>query len=126
MLTVTIVEDYVFAAMRRARGTKTDDGTYILTVPDFPGIVACASDVPGCFDELYRLLEGWVDRSIEHGFDLPPMQTDDGAIDLNSDANRTLAGYHHGHQPKHSSNDQSFLNGPEELEEFFSELDRTS
>ena len=38
-----VAEADVRRAMRRARGAKTEDGTYILTTPDFPGVVACRS-----------------------------------------------------------------------------------
>ena len=125
MLVITIVQDYVFAAMRRAKGAKTEDGVYVLTVLDFPSIVACASDVPGCFKELYRLLEMWVIRSLEHGYDLPPMKTEEGMIDLNTEANRSLARYQSGRRTANTSIGQTFLNGPDELEAYFSDLDRT-
>ena len=120
----SIVDDYLFAAMVRAKGTRVENGTLVLTVPDFSGIVACGENARQAFDELYRLLDDWVRVSLEKGYPLPVLETENGAIDLNTSDARVLAGYHQGISIGRSDPDQIYIGGPEEFEAFIEESGR--
>lgn len=89
MSTTTIVEDYIFAAMREALLEALEDGTIGATVPVCPGLVALGADVHECYKDLYVLLEEWVGTRLEQGDWLPII---DG-IDLNTETDRVLASY---------------------------------
>jgi predicted RNase H-like HicB family nuclease len=87
---ITIVEDYIFSAMRRAILEELDDGTIGATIPECPGVLGFGADVHSCAANLYVQLQDWVRVSLELGNALPVI---DG-IDLNSDTGRLLATYH--------------------------------
>ena len=118
MRVISIVDDYLFAAMVRAKGTRVENGTLVLTVPEFSGIVACGENARQAFVDLYRLLEDWVRVSLEKGYRLPVMETENGAIDLNTSDGRVLAAYHLGNSIKRSEHDQIYIGSPEEFEAF--------
>ena len=120
---MTIVEDYVFAAMSHAKGNRAENGTLILTAPEFPGIVACASDIPTCYQELYRQLERWIARSLQLGYSLPVMQKDGERIDLNTVENRQLAAYHTIGDPAQAPAERPFMTDAKDLDAFFQSLD---
>ena len=61
----SIVDDYLLAAMLRAKGARAENGMLVLTVPEYPGIVACGADARHALDDLYRLLEDLVRVSLE-------------------------------------------------------------
>jgi predicted RNase H-like HicB family nuclease len=88
---ITIVEHYIFSAMKNAVLEELEDGTLGVSLPECPGVVAFGSDVHGCGVNLYAQLQDWVKVSLELGNPLPVI---DG-IDLNSDTGKLLATYHH-------------------------------
>lgn len=88
---LTIVEDFLIAAARRAVIEPQEDGTMAAVVPECPGVIAFGNDAHECFQDLLRRLNDWVRVSLELGNPLPVI---DG-IDLNIDAGRLLASYHH-------------------------------
>jgi hypothetical protein len=125
MPTKTVVEDYLLAAMKRAEGARAPNGTLILTVPDFPGTVASGAEPLEGLEDLYRRLEKWVLLSLERGYPLPPMPTQGGVIDLNTEANRVLATYHKESRIPKSVGEHVYIGGPDELETYFADLDRS-
>src|SRR5947209_6068691 len=60
MSVVTIVEAYIFAALKRAVTEGLEDGTIVATIPELPGIIAYGSDVHECSRKLYDMIEGMV------------------------------------------------------------------
>lgn len=117
MAVKTIVDDYVLAAMLRAKGGRAERGTIVLTVPDLPGLVACGANAREAYDELYRRLENLVLKCVGRGDRLPVLPLDDTVIDLNTPMNHTLANYHRGQ----TSEDEASVgvDSPEALERFF-------
>ena len=92
---LSIVEDYVVAAMKHAEVEWLDNGMLAATVPECFGVVATGVDVHACAVNLYARLEDWARVSLERGHSLPVI---DG-IDLSTDPGRILATYHGG-QPE--------------------------
>jgi len=86
---LTIVQDYIISALRRATVEQMEDGTLAAYVPEIRGVVAFGADVHECARELYVLLEQWVQVSLTKGYELPVLE----GIDLNSEASRILASY---------------------------------
>ena|SRR5688500_130651 len=91
-LLLTIVEDYVMAAMRRAIFDQLEDGTIGATVPACPGVIAFGADRHECAVELYARLVDWVKVMLAGGHALPIIDE----IDLNTEASQILATYHDG------------------------------
>jgi predicted RNase H-like HicB family nuclease len=87
---ITIVEDYIFSAMKHAVLEELDDGAIGATIPECPGVLGFGADVHSCAADLYVQLQDWVRVSLELGNPLPVI---DG-IDLNSDSGKLLATYH--------------------------------
>ena len=87
---ITIVEDYIYAAMQHASLEQLEDGTLVAWVPGLEGVIATGANRHECSEGLYRRLEDWVKVGLARGIELPLI---DG-IDLNSDSSRTLATYH--------------------------------
>jgi len=87
---ITIVEDYIFSAMKHAVLEELDDGTIGATIPECPGVLGFGGDVHSCAGDLYVQLQDWVRVSLELGNPLPVI---DG-IDLNSETGKLLATYH--------------------------------
>jgi hypothetical protein len=121
----TVVEDYLLAAMKRAEVARAKNGTLVLTVPEFPGTVACGADPLECLEDLYRRLEKWVLLSLARGYSLPPMPAQDGVIDLNTEDNRALAAYHKVSRAPKDAEEATYIGGPDELEAYFADLDRS-
>lgn len=88
---LTSVEDFLIAAARRAVIEPQEDGIVAAIVPECPGVIAFGNDAHECFQDLVRRLNDWVRVSLELGNPLPVI---DG-IDLNTEAGRLLASYHH-------------------------------
>ena len=68
---ITEVEEYIFAAMRRARVDILEDGTVGATVAECPGAIAFGADVHGCARELHARLEDWARVGLQRGFEIP-------------------------------------------------------
>jgi predicted RNase H-like HicB family nuclease len=88
---LTIVEHYVVAAWKRGVLEPQEDGTFAAYVPECPGVIAFGADVHECARDLFDRLLDWVKVSLANGNALPII---DG-IDMNSDAGKILASYHH-------------------------------
>ena len=118
MPTRTIVEDYVLAAMARVRHAWAENGTLVLTIPEFPGMVACGADVPSAMRDLYRRLEDWIQLSLERGYSLPIMHAEEGDLDLNSSQSRGHIMYHSAPGAPSGDRGAVFIGGPDEMEVF--------
>lgn len=90
MPVITVVEDYIFAALRQAVRHDLEGGSVAGTSPQFPGLVAYGADVHECSRELYRLLEETIRVWLTKGHVLPIIED----IDLNAVEAQVLATYH--------------------------------
>src|SRR5437660_711403 len=68
---LTIVEDYVMAAMRHAELEDLELGGVGAYVPECPGVLAFGDDVHECAAGLYSRLEEWVRLCLRRGQTLP-------------------------------------------------------
>ena len=114
---ITIVEDYVNAAMRQASLEVLEDGSLVAWVPGLEGVVATGADRHECAEGLYRRLEEWVKVGLARGIRLPVF---DG-IDLNSDVSRTLATYHPDRLQSARSTGREFFADTEQFKKALSE-----
>lgn len=110
---ITIVEQYAYAALKRAIFEQLQDGTISGYVPECRGVFAFGADVHACAVDLFARLEDWVRVTLAHGNCLPAI---DG-IDLNQDANRILATYHSNPEPESAPGE--FFEDEEQLEAAF-------
>lgn len=126
MPTKTIVEDYVWAAIARAGHAWGENGTLVMTVPEFPGLVACGADIPSVVHELYRQLEDLVSLSDQRRFALPVLRTQEGEINLNTSEAHALIKYHERQDTRAGEAGEVFIGGPEEMETFLDCLSKGS
>lgn len=68
---LTVVEDYVIAALQTAAFERLDDGSVGATVSACPGVIAFGADVRECLMELYSRLDDFFRLSVAHGRELP-------------------------------------------------------
>ena len=115
MTVITVVEDYIFAALRQAIRHDLEDGTVAGTIPQFPGLIAYGADVHECSRELYRLLEETVRVWLTKGYTVPIIED----IDLNSAKAQVLATYHV--SPREDEAGGEFYEDEETLERAFAE-----
>ncbi len=74
-----ILSDYIKRALSQAEYDKLEDGTFFGRIPACKGVVAFASTLRNCEEELRSVLEDWVLTGLKLGHTLPVL--DD--IDLN-------------------------------------------
>jgi predicted RNase H-like HicB family nuclease len=79
-----ILSDYLEQAMAQAMYDKLDDGTFSGRVPACKGVVAFASTLRQCEDELRSVLEDWILVGLKLGHALPVIS----GIDLNKEPTR--------------------------------------
>jgi predicted RNase H-like HicB family nuclease len=115
MPVVTVVEDYIFAALRLAVRHDLEDGTVAGTIPQFPGLIAYGADVHECSRELYRLLEETIRVWLTKGYTLPIIED----IDLNAAKTQVLKSYHL--SPREDEEGGEFCEDEEALERAFAE-----
>ena len=121
MAVTSVLDDYLFAVMLHAQGTKAENGTFVLTVPEFRGIIACGGDARQVFDELFRQLEIWIRLSDEKGYLLPVIESENGDIDLNTGPNRNLIKYHQSTSIPRNKSPGTYIGGPDEFDRFLQE-----
>lgn len=90
MGSITIVEDYINAAMAIALYEEVDEDGIAATVPGFTGVIAITDDKESCAAELSARLEEWIQLALEQAYPLPVLN----GIDLNSERGVVLANYH--------------------------------
>lgn len=108
MILLTIVEDYVLAALKHAVPEELEDGTIAATVPDAPGVIAFGADRHDCARDLFGRIEDWVRVSLTYGYQLPVL---DG-IDLNAESSSILATYG---QSRNHTEQSAFFENEEDL-----------
>lgn len=64
---------YIDKALRRARYTQPDPGVFCGTVPGLRGVVATASTLETCRDQLAEIIEEWVLVRVARGLVVPPI-----------------------------------------------------
>jgi len=74
-----ILTEYLDRAMTQAVYDKLDDGTYGGRIPPCPGVVAFATSLAGCAEDLRSTLEDWVLLGMKLTHALPVI----AGIDLN-------------------------------------------
>jgi hypothetical protein len=114
----TIVEHYVFSALRYAQVEEQTEVVLGAFVPQFPGLVAFGSDSHELALSLYGQLLETVRLRLQSGEPLPVI---DG-IDLNSEANQVLASY----DPHATQGPHLRVVSSEEFEQILAEEDRVA
>jgi hypothetical protein len=95
---LTIVDDYIAAAIRHARVWVDEEGFVVAHLEGHPGVRAHGDDVRACRVALSRETDQWIRTWLANGYDLPIF---DG-IDLNGADADVLARYRRyteGHDP---------------------------
>jgi predicted RNase H-like HicB family nuclease len=76
-----VLSEYVELAMRDALYDKLEDATFSGRIPSCPGVLAFASTLKECEEELRSTLEDWVPVGLKLRHHLPVI----GNIDLNKE-----------------------------------------
>ncbi|MDZ8228203.1 MULTISPECIES: type II toxin-antitoxin system HicB family antitoxin [unclassified Nostoc] len=76
-----ILSDYVDRAIAQAIYDKLEDGTFVGRIPVCKGLIAFASTLRECEDELRSTLEDWILLGLKLGHSLPIIDN----IDLNKE-----------------------------------------
>ncbi len=66
-----ILSDYVDRAIAQAIYDKLEDGTFTGRIPVCKGVIAFASTLRECEDELRSILEDWILLGLKLGYPLP-------------------------------------------------------
>ncbi len=62
---------YLDQALRRARYSPLDDGSYCATVPGLRGVIATGATLEACRDQLAEVIEGWILVRVARGLPIP-------------------------------------------------------
>ncbi|RCJ32515.1 hypothetical protein A6770_18660 [Nostoc minutum NIES-26] len=76
-----MLSDYVDRAIAKAIYDKLEDGTFTGRIPVCKGVIAFASTLRECEDELRSTLEDWILLALKLGHSLPVIDS----IDLNKE-----------------------------------------
>jgi predicted RNase H-like HicB family nuclease len=68
-----MLTDYIHAAMSQAHYEILEDGTFYGEIPDLTGVLANATTLEACRDELQDVLEGWIILGLRLGHTFPPV-----------------------------------------------------
>jgi len=79
-----ILSEYVNFAMAQAEYDKLSDSTFAARIPSCTGVLAFASSLQECENELRSTLEEWILLGLKLGHPLPIL----GDIDLNKEPTR--------------------------------------
>ena len=79
-----ILSEYVTQAMAQAQYDKLEDGSFSARIPNCKGVVAFASTLRDCEDELRSTLEDWILVGLKLGHPLPVI----AGLDLNREPTR--------------------------------------
>jgi predicted RNase H-like HicB family nuclease len=69
-----ILRDYLEGALVEAEYDKLEDGTFAGRIPCCPGVVAFATTLRACQEELRSTLEDWVSLGLKLGHPLPSLR----------------------------------------------------
>ncbi len=84
MATQWILSEYVSQAMALAQYDKLEDGSFSGQIPECKGVLAFASTLRECEQELRSVLEDWIWLGLKLGHRLPVIEN----IDLNKEPKR--------------------------------------
>lgn len=76
-----VLSEYVESAMAQALYDKLEDGSFSARIPTCPGVIAFASSLKSCEEELRSTLEDWILVGLKLRHQLPII----GSIDLNKE-----------------------------------------
>ena len=79
-----ILSEYVEQAMSEAVYDKLEDGTFAAKIPSCKGVLAFATTLRECEEELRSTLEDWILVGLKLGHPLPVIR----GIDLNKEPSR--------------------------------------
>jgi predicted RNase H-like HicB family nuclease len=68
-----VILKYIDKALRRARYTQPDPGVFCATVQGLRGVIATASTLETCRDQLAETIEEWVLVRVARGLSVPPI-----------------------------------------------------
>ena len=68
-----MIVDYIDRALRRATYEKLEDGTFVGEVDGLQGVLANATTLEACRDQLAEVIEGWVLFRVANGMDIPAL-----------------------------------------------------
>jgi predicted RNase H-like HicB family nuclease len=68
-----MIVDYIDRALRRATYEKLEDGTFVGEVDGLQGVLANATTLESCRDQLAEVIEGWVLFRVANGMDIPAL-----------------------------------------------------
>ncbi len=83
-----ILSEYISLAMAKAIYDKLEDGTFSGRIPSCPGVIAFASTLRLCEEELRSTLEDWILVGLKMGHPLPVIED----INLNQEPVRESMG----------------------------------
>ncbi len=84
-----ILSQYIDEAMSQAVYDKLEDGSFVGRIPSCKGVIAFASTLRQCENELRSTLEDWILLGLKLGHALPVINN----IDLNEEPIRELGGH---------------------------------
>ena len=68
-----MISRYVDKALRRARYTQLEDGTFAVTVIGLRGVIATGPTLEACRDDLTEVVEEWVLVRVARGLAVPSL-----------------------------------------------------
>jgi predicted RNase H-like HicB family nuclease len=66
-----MIRGYLDEALRRARYSQLEDGSYAAEVRGLKGVIATASTLEECRETLQEVIEEWVLVRVSRGLDIP-------------------------------------------------------
>ena len=76
-----MLTDYIHAAMTQAHYEILDEGDFYGEIPGLQGVLAAASTLEACREELQEVLEGWIILGLRLGHSFPPVN----GVELNAE-----------------------------------------
>lgn len=71
-----MLTNYIRVAMQKATYELLEDGTFYGEIPECPGVLANATTLESCREELQDVLEGWIILGLRLGHNLPILYLD--------------------------------------------------
>jgi predicted RNase H-like HicB family nuclease len=68
---VTLIRDYIDAALGRARYTQLEDGSYCAEVRGLPGAIATGAPLEFCRSQVQEVVEEWILVRVARRLDIP-------------------------------------------------------
>lgn len=68
-----MIRDYLAAALRRARYSELENGSYCAEVRGLRGVIATGDTLEDCRAELEDVIEEWILVRVARGLDIPSL-----------------------------------------------------